>query len=149
MTIELQRLLFWSAATGLMAMAVVSALRGFARIRDGRIAEHRKEMNRAVLLVAAFLVAYLAKVAWLGHESLAVWSPQRVAVLNVHRNVVFLMLGAGAVARWLGPQVAAGRRGWRRAVHRWAGRCAVVIGSLGLLSALIVLVQMFAARGSD
>lgn len=148
MSLESLRLLFWVVASALMAAAVVTTLKGVIFIRAGRLEAHRQAMSRAVLLVSAFLVAYAAKVVWLGHEPLSTWSVERLTTLQVHRSFVFSMLLAGALARALGPWAAAERdkAGVSRA-HRWIGRVAAFTGAAGLLTALAVLVQMFAARG--
>jgi len=145
MTVEAERLLFWCAALPIMAIAFGRALRGIARVRAGRIDEHRADMRRAVWWVGAFLVAYLVKLVAIGHEDLATWSVARLVALRIHECVVFTMLAAGGVARVLGPRVAAGAAALAP-FHRWAGRAAAMTGMLGLLTAAFVLVQMFAAR---
>jgi len=148
LSVEAARLLFWVVASLLMAAAMASALGGVASIRAGRMAAHRVAMNRAVLLVATFLLAYAIKVAWLGHEPLTTWSGERLTVLQVHRSIVFTMLGAGAMARVLGPRaVAAARDSTIRRVHRWLGRVATCSGVAGLLTAIGVLLQMVRAAG--
>lgn len=120
-----------------------STLIGMASIRAGRLAAHRKAMNRSILLIVSFLVAYVAKVAWLGHEPLSSWSGDRLVTLRIHRSLVFTMLAAGALARTLGAKAAsAGERSSVRRVHRWLGRVATGTGVAGLLTAIAVLVQM-------
>ncbi len=135
---------FWALALGIMTVAVGYAVRGWRRVRSGEIEAHRRDMIRACWWVGAFLLFYLGKVAFLGHEDLASWSPARHLVVDIHRGIVFSMLGLGAAARWLGPRGLLRGVG-ARAMHRRLGRVAVLAGALGLATATLVLVQMVAA----
>ncbi len=137
-------LIFWGLALGMMTVAVAYAVLGWRTARAGDFDTHRRQMIRACLWIVAFLVAYLAKVAWLGHEDLAHWSPLRHLVINVHRSIVFAMLGLGGFAWVLGSRVLP-RRDDLKNVHRWLGRGALIAGILGLATATIVFWQMLAA----
>src|SRR5262247_4057083 len=98
------KILFWTGALGLMAGVVGVAVAGVLRRRRGDIAGHRRAMLSAAALVGTFLVAYVLKVAFLGHERVAEWSGSDRFVLYVHETCIALMLCAGAVA---------GLRAWR------------------------------------
>jgi len=127
-----------------MAGAVASAWVGARAVRAGDVATHRRWMNRAGLWVIAFLASYLLKLALLGREPLADWSPDRLAVLSVHRAVVESMLVLGVAARILGPRGFV-RGGRTRAVHRLLGRVVLGAATVGIASAAVVLVQMILA----
>jgi uncharacterized membrane protein YozB (DUF420 family) len=151
-------LLFWSAALANMSVLVSLALMGVWQARLGRVERHRRLMLIAAGLVGLFVLSYLAKLALLGGEDLASWSPIDGAVLRVHETCVLVMLLGGIVA---------GRRAWRmrktRKVtrrpedpppppsvlrwHRRAGWSAVVGALLGLLTAILVLAGMFRRAG--
>ena len=151
--------LFWTGALALMAAVVGAAVAGVLRRRRGDIAGHRRAMLGASALVAAFLVAYLVKVAFLGHEQVAEWSEAERRVLYVHESCIAVMLVAGAVA---------GLRAWRlrrtrNATHdpgdppapaslaRWhrrAGWTAVVAAAAGWLTALLILIGMYQRAGA-
>ena len=143
-TVGTAQIAFWGLALGIMAVAVGHAVRGWRRAKSGDLEAHRREMVRACLWIVVFLVIYLGKVAWLGHEDLAAWSRSRRFVVNVHRSIVFTMLALGGVARWMGPRAL--RRGGRlKNVHRWIGRGALVAGIFGLATAAMVFAQMIVA----
>ncbi|MFN7962283.1 MAG: DUF420 domain-containing protein [Thermoanaerobaculia bacterium] len=137
---------FWTASLLLLAVAIAMGFAGWRHIRYGRVEEHRRRMRAAMWLVVAFLVAYLAKVAFLGRENLALWDSRSLWILRLHETVISVMLLAGGVARWLG-QKAADRdclgspaNRW----HRWFGRLALVAGLCGLVTAALVLAGMYA-----
>ena len=128
MSVELARIVYWCLALVPVGGAVVSAWVGVRAVRDGRVDDHRRWMNRASLWVIAFLVSYLLKLALLGREPLATWSAGRIVVLNVHRALVESMLVLGVVNRIL-------------------GRVVLGAATLGFGTALVVLVQMILASG--
>lgn len=143
-TVGTAQIAFWGLALGIMVGAIGHAMRGWRRAKAGDLEAHRREMVRACLWIVAFLVIYLGKVAWLGHEDLADWSRSRHWVLSVHRSIVFAMLGLGGVARWMGPRALRQGGRWKK-VHRWLGRGALVTGILGLATAAVVFAQMVQA----
>lgn len=144
-------LAFWTLALADLAAVAGCAAAGVRRIRRGDVAGHRRMMLGAAALVALFLVAYASKLAWLGHEDLAAWSPADRRVLYVHELCVAVMLASGGYAGW---------RAWRfrrrieptlerrsprreRVHHRRAGWVAVVASGLGLATALAILAGMY------
>ena len=149
-------LVFWTAAWIDLGAVVVLALLGLRHIRRGAWHAHRRCMLAAASLVACFLVAYLLKVQWLGHEDVASWSAFRVAVLRVHEVGIAAMLGGGLYA---------GYRAWRfraglpaadalppvdpaageRVGHRWAGRIALAGTGLAWATAVLMLIGMLSA----
>lgn len=143
-TIGAAQIGFWGVALGIMAVAVSYAVRGWRRVRSGEIAAHRRDMIRACWWIVAFLMIYLGKVALMGHEDLALWSRARHLVVDIHRGIVFAMLGLGVAARCLGRRGQL-RPGGMRTTHRWLGRAAVLSGALGLVTATLVLAQMVLA----
>ncbi|HEX4956127.1 MAG TPA: DUF420 domain-containing protein [Thermoanaerobaculia bacterium] len=141
------RLAYWTFALLDLALAVALALGGWRLARRGEIARHRRRMNVAVAAVLVFLLSYLLKVLFLGREDLASWSPAAILTLRIHETIVLVMLLAGGAARWLAARrdfVTAAAAGTPpRVWHRWLGRLAVVAAVLGLISAAVVLVQMY------
>ena len=153
------KLLFWTGALALMAAVVCVAIAGIARRRRGDIRGHRRAMLSACVLVGVFLVAYLQKVLFLGHEQVSEWSPGDRLVLRIHETFIAVMLVAGALA---------GRRAWRlrhtrnatldpddppaphtvTRGHRRAGWTAVLAAGGGWLTALWLLVGMYQRAGA-
>jgi len=151
--------LFWTGALALMAGVVGVSIAGILRRRRGDLAGHRRAMLSACALVGLFLLAYLLKVFFLGHEHVAKWSPRDRLVLRIHEVFIAVMLSAGAVA---------GSRAWRlrrtrnatldpfdppapHTVARWhrrAGWAAVLAAAGGWLTALLLLIGMLQRVGS-
>ena len=152
------KLIFWTVA--LLDLAAVAALAtsGVRHRRRGDVKRHARNMIIAVALVLLFLVGYVAKLTLLGHEDLAVWSPQQRWILWIHEACVFTMLIAGATAgqralRLRRTRNATGNPGDPPAParlaswHRRAGWAAVAAAGLGLASAVLVLVGMYERAG--
>ena len=68
------KLVFWTASLTLMGGVVACAALGIARRRRGDMQGHRRAMLSAAALVGLFLLAYLLKVALVGHEQISDWS---------------------------------------------------------------------------
>jgi uncharacterized membrane protein YozB (DUF420 family) len=139
---------FWAAALVNMALAVACTYVGVARIRRGRVAEHRRSMLAAAGLVGLFLVSYVTKVILVGREDFSTWTLAERGVLWFHEACVFTMLAAGAWAVFLATQnrfadPASVRPANAARSHRRAGRTAIVAATLGLATAAAVLWQMF------
>jgi len=139
---------FWSGALANMAVAVGFVYLCVARIRRGRVAEHRRFMLTAAGLVGLFLASYVAKVILVGREDFSAWTLGERAVLWFHEACVFTMLAAGVWAvflatqnRFADPGVVRPQRVAR--AHRRAGWTAIAAATLGLCSAAMVLWQMF------
>jgi uncharacterized membrane protein YozB (DUF420 family) len=140
------KVVFWTAALVNMGLAVALALAGVRRVRRGEIEAHRRFMLGAAALVGLFLVAYVAKLAFLGREQLGLWDPFYVWTLRFHETCVLTMVIAGARAVLLGARE--GFRDPERArVHRRAGRIALVSAGLGVISASVVLYGMYERAG--
>jgi uncharacterized membrane protein YozB (DUF420 family) len=150
------RLVFWSAALVNLGAILACALVGLWLVRRGEVAAHRRCMLTASGLVVLFLVAYVAKVALVGHEDRSTWSALDHAVLYVHELCIAGMLGGGSLALLrahrfrplLGdpPSLPAGPLPGA-AGHRRAGRTAIVGGVLAFLTAAGVLAGMFSRAG--
>ncbi len=146
------RVLYWTAAWLNMAVITALVLTGVAAVRSGRVERHRARMLLASLGVALFLLSYPVKVAWLGREDLASWPSLDIAVLRFHELCVAGMVLAGSTALVLAralrlraaPEEARARRPRLVALHRWAGRVAVLAAVLGFLSAGVLLAGMWA-----
>jgi uncharacterized membrane protein YozB (DUF420 family) len=144
---------YWTGALLNMGAAVALAAFGVRRIRAGAIAAHRRLMLGAGVLVAGFLVSYVAKVWLLGREALETWDPRFVHVLRFHELcVAFMVLGGGTAlylattgrfAKLQAPSDPA-KRTRRIRIHRAAGWTAVVSSALGVVSAGYVLYGMYA-----
>ena len=144
------RLLFWTLALADLSAVLLLALLGLRHIRRGVWRSHRRCMLAAGSLIGLFLVAYLLKVQWLGHEDLDAWSGGLVLVLRVHEVGIAAMLGGGAYAGWRafrfrhalpdGPQLPAAA--FASPPHRWAGRVAVAGTALAWATALLLLAGM-------
>lgn len=147
------KLAFWTAAFANMVLAAALAVRGVALARRGEFARHARCMRGAAVCVAIFLAGYVAKLALLGREAVATWTPDAVTMLRVHELCVLVMLLAGGTA------LALGRRLGRstlvsgsepvppddtRRRHRLAGRTAVGGALLGAATAALVLAGMYA-----
>jgi uncharacterized membrane protein YozB (DUF420 family) len=152
------KLLFWTGALVLMGAVVAFAITGVRRRRRGDLAGHRRAMLSASALVALFLLGYVAKVAWLGHEQPAAWAGGDRLVLRVHELCVFTMLAAGGVAGARAFRLRATCNATRdpadppapEALARWhrrAGWTAVVAAAAGWLTACLVLVGMYRRAG--
>ena len=152
------RLAFWTGALALMGGVVVCAAVGIARRRRGALRGHQSAMLASAALVGAFLLSYLLKLVFLGHEDIASWSENDRLVLWTHEACVAVMLGSGTMA---------GVRAWRlrrtrnatldprdpaapaplARWHRRAGWTAAVAAGAGWLTALFVLVGMYRRAG--
>jgi uncharacterized membrane protein YozB (DUF420 family) len=140
------KVVFWTAALVNMGLAVALALAGVARVRRGEIAAHRRFMLSAAALVGLFLVAYVAKLAFLGREQLSLWDPRYVWTLRFHEACVLTMVIAGVRAVRLG-EIGGFRDAERARVHRRAGRIALISAALGVLTASYVLYGMYERSG--
>jgi uncharacterized membrane protein YozB (DUF420 family) len=149
---------YWTLAFANMTAVAALAVAGAARARRGDFARHARAMRAAALLVALFLLSYVAKLALLGREAREAWSPQAVAILRFHELCVLAMLVGGALALALGLRLRATRAvsglaadppapPRLRRVHRLAGRAALAGALLGAASAALVLAGMYARAG--
>ena len=134
------------------------ALTGVRQVRRGEVAKHKRSMALAGILVAAFLVSFLVKSAFLGREDFALWSAFHVNNLRVHETFVLFMLVAALVAvnrarrmkdsynvtrdRSAAPAPEEVVR-W----HRRAGWTAIVCGGFGFATAVVVLAGMIGRAG--
>jgi uncharacterized membrane protein YozB (DUF420 family) len=152
------KLVYWSAALLNLAAVVAFALVGWRRARGRELEAHRRSMLTASWLVAAFLVSYGLKVAFLGREQLELWDPAYLRALHVHEICVLLMLlcGGGALvqARRLGlprgpasPPIEPRRLARGLRLHRALGRSGIAASALGLLTAAYVLWGMYERAG--
>jgi len=150
------KLLFWTGALANLGVIVACGALGVRAIRRRDVRAHRTLMGACAGLVALFLVAYLAKVAALGHEDRSAWTPLDHAVLYVHETCVAAMLVGGGLAlfqAWrfrgrigaLRPPPEAPLPG--RALHRRAGWAAAVGGLLAFLTAIGVWAGMWLRAG--
>lgn len=152
------KVLFWTWALVNMIAIVALAFAGVRARRAGDIARHRRLMLSGAALVVVFLAAYVAKLAVLGREDMQAWSPYAVWVLRFHETCVLVMLLAGALAVRRGMALARTRNvtgdasdppaspGAGRG-HRGAGKLAVGAALLGVLSAAVVLFDMYQRAG--
>ena len=146
------RLWFWSAAFADLTAVLVLGLLGLRRIRAGEWRAHRNRMLAASALIGVFLIAYLLKVQWIGHEDLSRWSSFQIAVLRIHEIGIAAMLGGGAYAGYrawrfrttlpAGPLLTDGAGAADRSAHRWAGRVALVGTALAWATAALLLIGM-------
>lgn len=144
------RLLFWTLALADLTAVLLLALLGLRHIRRGAWRSHRRCMIGAGCLIGFFLLAYLLKVQWLGHEELGAWSEGLVLVLRIHEVGIAAMLSGGTYAGWRafrfrqslpeGPQLPAAA--FASPPHRWAGRVAVAGTALAWATAVLLLVGM-------
>lgn len=152
------KLLFWTGALVNMAAIVALALAGVRARRKGDLARHRRDMLSGAVLVGFFLTSYGFKVTFLGREDMSVWSPYAVWVLRFHETCVLVMLIAGFLAARRGMALARTRIVTRDASdpvaeprvtrgHLGAGKVAVAAAVLGLLSAAVVLFDMYDRAG--
>lgn len=156
------RLAFWTAAFVNMLLIVALAIRGVGHARRKQIESHLRCMLAASALVVGFVVAYVAKLAFLGREPLEVWGPRAVLTLRVHETCVLAMIVGGAIAG----RYAWGMRAWARTRaerspgsivhpdaprqvtwHRRGGWTAVMGAVLGAVTAAAVLYGMYARAG--
>ena len=149
------KLLYWTGAIVNLGLIVVLAFRGVAQIRRGEVERHRRSMLTGGLLVAAFLISYALKLAFLGREDLGLWSTFHVQNLRFHETCVLLMILAGGVAvsrarkmrgtreRTRNPSDAPAPASTVRWHHR-AGWTAVTASVVGLLTAGVILIGMYA-----
>jgi uncharacterized membrane protein YozB (DUF420 family) len=151
------KLLFWCWALVNMALVLGLGVRGWLAIRANRVEDHRRAMTWASFWIVAFLVAYLAKVAWLGGEGVGTWPLGARANLYIHETFVASMLISGGVALVLGRRLAKTRRVTQNANdpvaprealarHRLAGRIALACAVFGFVTACGILGGMV-ARG--
>ena len=144
---------FWTIALANLGVIVACGARGVRAIRSGDARTHRRMMLTAVALVGLFLLSYLAKVAWLGHEDRSAWTRIDYAVLYVHELCIAGLLVAGGIAlyrglrfqrvlrpTWVVPAGADALPG--RASHRRAGRVAAWAGVFAFLTAIGVWIGM-------
>ncbi len=129
---------FWTGSFALLGMIVGTALLGFRSIRRGRIDRHRRFMTLAGGLTVFFLLAYIAKVLLLGKEDLAIWPRHSLVILWCHESVVGIMLLSGTAARLLA-RIPRLRPTW----HKLCGRVCVATSTLALVTAGLVLVEMY------
>lgn len=144
---------YWTVALANMVAAVTLAALGVRRIRHADVSRHQRLMKSAGLLVALFLVSYVAKVALLGREALELWEPRFVHVLRLHETCVAVMVLAGGRAMYLAttrrladpptPSDVEARAKSARS-HRRAGWTALVSSALGVVTAAYVLYGMYA-----
>jgi hypothetical protein len=143
-----------------MVLVVVLALRGVRAARQAEILLHRRCMRAAGWLVVGFVASYSLKLALLGREALAQWSPAAIWTLRIHELCIAVMLAGGASALLRAAQLrnepfAASAAGIERAplspgllpalaAHRRSGWTALVGASLGVLTAGLVLAGMYA-----
>ena len=152
--------LFWTVAWLNMLAIVLFAGAGVRQVRHNDIAGHRRRMLQASSLVLAFLVSYILKAVFLGKEDLDRWLPFYVTVLRIHELFVLFMVISGAVALALAWRLklleaadgsrsgfAPERAARRIALHRRAGKFAIVSAILGLLTAAVVLFGMYVRAG--
>lgn len=145
--------LFWALTFVWTTVLIALAFRGFVQIRRGDVAAHRRSMDRAILMVGIFVLAYVVKVIVLGKEGIQLWAPRERTILYVHETMVAIMLLAGGRARWLARRVGKGGAEARFHTrkhgkgHRLAGRVALVAGALALFTAGLVLLGMLARGG--
>lgn len=144
MNLDQARVLYWTIALILMAVAVIYAANGVRQVRRGETEKHRRSMGRALIWVAVFLVSYLGKVLLLGHENLELWSADRRLVINIHRGLVLTMLVTGGIGRLLAGRALAGASPGRQ-LHRVLGWFAFPSAVAGLGTAVLVLAQMWMA----
>lgn len=146
------KLAFWCVALVDLGVVVGCAMLGVRAIRRGNVRLHRRCMLTAAALVAAFLAAYLLKVALLGREDRSLWTRLDHTVLYVHESCVAAMLVGGAYAGWrasrfrahLGRSLSLPSRPLPgRLRHRRAGWVAVVGAALAFATAGGVLAGMF------
>ena len=100
-------------------------------------------MNLCVVLLLVFVGAYVAKVLTLGKESIWEWTTAARTILWTHETLIAVMLVSGAAARWMARRLPGDKGEDLRRRHRLSGRTAIVAGVLGLLSAFVVLVNMY------
>lgn len=152
------KLLFWTGALVNMVVIVVLAFAGVRARRRGDIPLHRRLMLSCAGLVGFFLSSYVLKLAFLGREDLSLWSPYAVWVLRFHETCILLMLLAGFLAARRGMALAGTRNVThdpadpvaapeRARGHRGAGRLAVAAAVFGVLSAAVVLFDMYQRAG--
>jgi len=140
----------------ILSIAVV----GIRQVPRAQYERHRTLMLTACGLVVAFVVSYVAKLAFLGREQLELWEPRYVTVLRIHEFCVLLMLlgGGTAIAQAIrlglpaGASSAAssnsggeiGAKALERGVrlHRRAGFLAFISAFAGVVTAAYVLVGM-------
>lgn len=149
------KVLYWTAAFVNLAVIAGLVLRGVVHIRRGDVVRHRRAMLTGAWLVAAFLVSYGLKVAFLGREDLSVWSAFQVHTLRLHETCVLAMLVAGSVALTRVRRMRGSRNVTRDPAdppapestarwHRRAGWTGVIGALTGLASAGVVLAGMYA-----
>ncbi len=149
------KLVFWTLSLVNLGVVVGLALHGVRAIRQGRVEAHRRSMRVAGLLVAAFLLAYLLKLWWLGGEDKSHWSALAQWNLYIHEAFVIVMLLSGLLAWALAMRFAKSARvsgdpsdpaasPVTLRAHRILGRIAVISAAGGLLTACFVLAGMIA-----
>jgi uncharacterized membrane protein YozB (DUF420 family) len=144
---------FWIFAFADLVVATVLALAGVRAAKRGDWIVHRRLMYAAGAALGLFLLLYVGKVFWLGHEPIASWSLGRRVVLWIHELFAASMLVFGIAARLaarpLAPSLAGGEgasatlRHRRR--HRLLGRLAVASAVLALMTGTVVLAGMLEA----
>ncbi len=149
------KVLYWTAAFVNLGVIAGLVIRGVAYIRRGDVVRHRRAMLAGAWLVAAFLVSYGLKLAFLGREDLSVWRAFHVQTLRLHETCVLAMLVAGTVALTRARRMRGSRNVTRDPAdppapestvrwHRRAGWTGVIGALTGLASAGVVLAGMYA-----
>lgn len=146
---------YWTAALLNMIAIGCLAVYGVRCAKRGELVRHARAMRVAAILVGAFLISYVLKLAFLGREALDTWSSRAVWTLRFHELCVLAMVLAGAFALGLGRRLSRSRRFTGAAAdppapvalsrrHRLAGRAAIAGALLGIASAAVVLGGMYA-----
>lgn len=145
----LTNILFWTFAFLILFAAIGSGVWGIRCARLQRLESHRFWMKTAGWLIAGFLLAYIAKLSWLGREDLETWSTWRLATLRLHETAMLFMLVSGSIAlymsRLLSRRLAVGEvlPPAKALVHRRAGKTALISGACGLVTGSAVLASMY------
>lgn len=144
---------YWTGALLNMAVMTGFAVTGMVHARRGDVIRHRRCMLVAAALVGAFIASYALKLALLGREDFATWSPVAVHTLRIHETCVLAMIVGGAFALGRAWRMRRSRQVTRDPrdepappatlrAHRLAGRIAVAGAVLGLLTASVVWIGM-------
>jgi uncharacterized membrane protein YozB (DUF420 family) len=155
------KVLYWTGAFANLVVIAVLAVQGVRLAKAGEYARHARAMRAAAVLVGAFLLSYVLKLAFLGREEPGTWGRNAVWILRFHELCVLVMLVGGAVALALSRRLRGTKLFTRAATdpaappalsrrHRFAGRSAVIGALLGATTAALVLTGMYArARWVD
>jgi len=149
------KLLYWTAALINLGVLSAMAVAGVFQARRGEIARHQRSMKIAAILVLAFIVSYVGKLAWLGREDMSVWSTLDIWVLRIHEIFVLVMVVGGIVALVQARKLLPTRLVTHDPedpnpdpsvvrLHRLAGRASVIGSVLGFVMAIGILAGMYA-----